>query len=95
MCAAVYARKELGITDRFAFLSPCIAKKIEIEDPVNKGLVQYNVTFNHLMKIVREKQIYGDPVSEEVEYGLGYIRCPAASRIMSDGFSETGLSYAR
>ena len=30
MCAAVYARKEMGITDRFAFISPCIAKKLEI-----------------------------------------------------------------
>ena len=29
MCAAIYARKELGITDRFAFISPCIAKKLE------------------------------------------------------------------
>ena len=25
MCAAIYARKELGITDSFAFISPCIA----------------------------------------------------------------------
>lgn len=73
MCAAIYARKELGITDRFAFLSPCIAKKLEIEDPENAGLVDYNVTFNHLMKIVREKGLYGDPVTDEVEYGLGSI----------------------
>ena len=73
MCAAIYARKEMGITDRFAFLSPCIAKKMEIEDPENKGLVQYNVTFNHLMKIVGEKQLYGEPVNDEVEYGLGTI----------------------
>ena len=73
MCAATYARKEMGITDRFAFLSPCIAKKMEIDDPENKGLVSYNVTFSHLMKIVREKQLYGDPVTDEVEYGLGTI----------------------
>ena len=73
MCAATYARKEMGITDRFAFLSPCIAKKMEIDDPENKGLVSYNVTFNHLMKIVREKQLYGDPFTDEVEYGLGTI----------------------
>ena len=52
MCAAIYARKEMGITDRFAFLSPCIAKKLEIEDPENAGLVDYNVTFHHLMEVV-------------------------------------------
>ncbi len=42
MCAAIYARNEMGITDKFAFLSPCIAKKLEIDDPENAGLVTYN-----------------------------------------------------
>ena len=71
MCSAIYARKELGITDRFAFISPCIAKKLEIEDPHNEGLVQYNVTFDHLMKYVSEHGISGDSVHSEIEYGLG------------------------
>ena len=73
MCAAIYARNEMGIKDRFAFLSPCIAKKMEIEDPENKGLVSYNVTFNHLMKKVRKENLYGKPVRDEIEYGLGSI----------------------
>ncbi|MCR5652112.1 MAG: response regulator [Lachnospiraceae bacterium] len=71
MCAAVYARKKLGVTDRLAFISPCIAKKLEIEDPHNKGLVQYNVTFDHLMRYIREHGIKGDPANSEIEYGLG------------------------
>ncbi|MBQ7564079.1 MAG: response regulator [Lachnospiraceae bacterium] len=71
MCAAIYARKELGITDRFAFISPCIAKKLEIEDSHNKGLVQYNVTFEHLMRYVREHKLSGPPAKSEIEYGLG------------------------
>ncbi|MBP5608990.1 MAG: EAL domain-containing protein [Lachnospiraceae bacterium] len=73
MCAAIYARQEMGLTERFAFISPCIAKKLEISDPVNKGLISYNVTFNHLMKKVRSGNLYGDPVSDEVEYGLGTV----------------------
>ncbi len=71
MCAAIYARKKLGIKDKFAFISPCIAKKLEIEDPHNEGLVQYNVTFEHLMRYVREHNISGSPVHSEIEYGLG------------------------
>ncbi|MCR5094798.1 MAG: response regulator [Lachnospiraceae bacterium] len=71
MCTAVYARKELGITDKLAFISPCIAKKLEIEDPHNAGLVQYNVTFEHLMKYVRDNGIKGPTVHSEIEYGLG------------------------
>ncbi len=73
MCAAIYARKEMGITDRFAFLSPCIAKRLEIDDPENAGLVSYNVMFNHFMKKVRERNLYGEPANDEVEYGLGAI----------------------
>lgn len=71
MCAAIYARLKLGITDRFAFLSPCIAKKLEIEDPHNDGLVQYCVTFEHLMKYVKEHDIQGPSAHSEIEYGLG------------------------
>jgi iron only hydrogenase large subunit-like protein len=73
MCAAVYARKEMGIKDKLAFISPCIAKKLEIDDPNNKGLVQYNVTFNHMMKYMKEHNISGSPVTDEIEYGLGSI----------------------
>ncbi len=71
MCAAIYARKKMGIKEKFAFISPCIAKKLEIEDPHNEGLVQYNVTFEHLMKYVREHDIKGPSARSEIEYGLG------------------------
>ncbi|MCR4792913.1 MAG: response regulator [Lachnospiraceae bacterium] len=71
MCAAIYARKKMGIEDKFAFISPCIAKKLEIEDEHNAGLVQYNVTFEHLMNYVREHEISGPSTSSEIEYGLG------------------------
>ena len=73
MCAAIYARKELGITDKFAFISPCIAKKLEIDDADNHGYVQYNVTFTHLMEYVEKHNLYGEPCRDEIEYGLGSI----------------------
>ena len=73
MCAAIYARKELGITDRLAFISPCIAKKLEIDDPNNHGYVSYNVTFNHLVEYAEKHNLYADPCKDEIEYGLGSI----------------------
>jgi len=73
MCAAIYAKKEMGVTDKLAFISPCIAKKNEIDDPNNKGYISYNVTFNHLMEYVRRNKISGAPCSDEIEYGLGSI----------------------
>lgn len=73
MCGAIYAKKYMGITDKLAFISPCIAKKMEIDDPNNGGYVTYNVTFEHLMKYVRANNIYGPSCSDEIEYGLGSI----------------------
>lgn len=73
MCGAIYVRKEMGVTDKLAFISPCIAKKAEIDDPNNKGIISYNVTFDHLMKYIRENKINGDLAKDEIEYGLGSI----------------------
>ena len=73
MCGAVYAKKYMKIQDKLAFISPCIAKKNEIDDPNCGGYVSYNVTFDHLMKYVRAHNISGAPVSDEIEYGLGSI----------------------
>lgn len=73
MCAAIYARKEMNIQDSFAFISPCIAKKLEMEEKENEGLVKYNVTFKHLMKYMRKNHISGSLSSDEIEYGLGSV----------------------
>lgn len=73
MCAAIYAKKYLNITDKLAFISPCIAKKNEIDDPKNKGYVSYNVTFDHLAKYARNHNIKAEPAPNEIEYGLGSI----------------------
>lgn len=73
MCAAIYAKKYLHLTDRLAFISPCIAKKSEIDDPNTYGYVNYNVTFDHLAKYAEKHRIMADPAPNEIEYGLGSI----------------------
>lgn len=73
MCSAIYAKQEMEITDKLAFISPCVAKWSEIHDPDTEGYVSYNVTFDHLMKYVREHNISGTFASDEIEYGLGSI----------------------
>nr|MBP3599297.1 4Fe-4S dicluster domain-containing protein [Eubacterium sp.] len=73
MCSAIYAKKYMNITDKLAFISPCIAKKAEISDPNTEGYISYNVTFEHLMEYVRENDVMGEEISDEVEYGLGSI----------------------
>lgn len=73
MCAAIYAKKYMHLTDRLAFISPCIAKKSEISDPNTYGYISYNVTFDHLAKYARKHHIMADPAPNEIEYGLGSI----------------------
>lgn len=73
MCGAIYVKKYMKLPDKLAFISPCIAKKYEIEDPNTYGYVSYNVTFRHLMDYVRKHNIKGEDVSDEIEYGLGSI----------------------
>ncbi|MCR5475334.1 MAG: 4Fe-4S dicluster domain-containing protein [Lachnospiraceae bacterium] len=74
MCGAIYVKKYMKVTDKLAFISPCIAKKNEIDDPNNKGIVSYNLTFSHLVKYLKEHPVSGyTPFKDEIEYGLGSI----------------------
>lgn len=73
MCAAIYAKKVMGITDKLAFISPCIAKKLEMTSERGRNMISYNVTFDHLMRYVREHHIQGPSCKDEIEYGLGSI----------------------
>lgn len=73
MCSAIYAKKYMHITDRFAFLSPCIAKKSEINRPANAEYIQYNVTFEHLMEYIKGENLSAQEENDEIEYGLGSI----------------------
>lgn len=73
LCTAIYAKKYLKITDKLAFISPCIAKKVEITDPNTYGYVSYNLTFNHFMEYVREHHVTGADAVDEIEYGLGSV----------------------
>lgn len=73
MCAAIYAKKYLNITDKLAFISPCIAKRDEIKDPKNKDYVSYNITFDYLAKYAKSHNIKATPAQNEIEYGLGSI----------------------
>ncbi len=74
MCAAIYLNKYMHVSDKLAFISPCIAKKNEIDDPNNKGYVSYNLTFKRLVEYLKKNPVSGAaPYKDEIEYGLGSI----------------------
>ncbi len=73
LCAAVYLKKYEHCSDKLAFLSPCIAKSKEFKAPETHGLVSYNVTYDHLVKYMRDNHLYGNDVKDEIEDGMGAI----------------------
>lgn len=73
MCMAIYIKKYLKISDDLAFISPCIAKKMEITDENCKGYVKYNVTFAKLMQAVGKEYEKCQEYTDELEYGLGSL----------------------
>lgn len=72
MCTAIYMKKYRKVSDSIAFISPCIAKKIEIEDSNVQG-VDYNVTFKKLLEKIGTEYRSSIPYEDELAYGLGSI----------------------
>ncbi len=73
MCAAIYARNEMKVTDKLAFLGPCISKKEEQTSLRGKGLISYNLTYKTVMKYVDDNNISGRSGKDEIIYGMGSI----------------------
>lgn len=73
MCGAIYAKKYAHISDKLAFISPCIAKKSEITRPQNQGIISYNVTFDKLMNHLKGMNLASFDATDEIEYGLGSV----------------------
>lgn len=71
MCTAIYARDYLNITDKLAYISPCIASKYEMDDVNTYGKVSYNVTFERLMDHLKGTDITPFYAEDEAAYGLG------------------------
>lgn len=55
MCTAIYLKKYQNVSDKIAFLSPCVGKKSEFEDKNTNGVISYNVTYKGL-SLYLEKQ---------------------------------------
>ncbi len=76
MCLATYLRKYMKLEEEFAFVSPCIAKHDEINDPKNNNAIQYNITYSKIKKYLADKGINLDNFPEaefenEPRRGLG------------------------
>lgn len=77
LCTAVYLKKYKNIKDDIAFLSPCIGKIDEINNSNTHGVIKYNVTYNKLIKYLKEKKIdlskYNEVEFEDIGCSLGCV----------------------
>lgn len=77
MCTAIFLKKYKKLRDDIAFLSPCIAKIDEINDPNTKNYVKYNVTYKKLNKYLMRNNInidrYNEISFDNIEGSLGFI----------------------
>lgn len=71
LAEAIYLKNYQGVSEELVFLSPCIAKKMEITDKNTHGYVKYNVTFKKLLQAIGDKYKAAHEVDEESSYGLG------------------------
>ena len=76
MCTAIYLKRYQKIEEDLVFLSPCIAKKIEIESKRGLGLVRHNITFDNLMTHIKGHNVdlcsYPE-VEEAIGSGMGSL----------------------
>lgn len=79
MCTAIYIKKYLKNNDKLAFLSPCIAKKTEIDDKNTNGYISYNITFNKLHDYIQQHNInlntFEDAEFTTPAFSIGEIYC--------------------
>ncbi len=77
LCTAIYLKKYLGVTERLCFLSPCIAKIWEINEPETGGYVTYSITFKKLADYLQKKGIdltsHAEKEFDLAAYSLGEI----------------------
>ncbi|MDP4267937.1 MAG: ATP-binding protein [Bacteroidota bacterium] len=77
ICQSIFQRKYLGIEDDVAFLSPCIAKKYEFDDPNTHNNIQYNIAFRSIIKYLKKNNInlndYPEKNFDNSEKGLGFL----------------------
>ena len=72
-CTAVYLKKYKHVNNPIAFLSPCVGKADEFEDPNTHGIISYNVTYKKLQEYIDANRIDVSrfPESEFDDMGCG------------------------
>ncbi len=74
ICLGIYVHQYLKEKTDIAFISPCIAKKDEIDAATTGGNIRYNVTYKHLMKRLKDIDLSDYQAESDLKpIGLGNL----------------------
>ena len=94
LCTAIYARKYLGDTSRFVYLSSCIARKAEFSHDRSDVKIDFTVTHKHFMEHIGKVDLSGyrtEPDLEAVVFGDIISAGGGLKDYMSSLFSDDEL----
>ncbi len=86
MCTAIYARNYLKDKNKFVYIGPCIASKDEFLSESTFGIIDYNLTFEHMMN-------YIDRTNNSYERFEGYYAKPDLESAGVGAFTVISGSY--
>ncbi len=76
ICLGTYLKKYLSITDKIMFLTPCVGKKRECNNPDTDYVLDYNVTFEKFMQHTKKQGIdftnYESKTFDNMDGGIGF-----------------------
>lgn len=74
ICTAIYAHKYLKDDSKIAFISPCIAREDEFKSEETNNNINYNVTFENLMKHIENVTLEDFTTESDLTtHGLGNL----------------------
>jgi len=97
LCTAVYLKKYKDVTDKIAFLSPCLGKTQEFTD--TNQLVSYNVTYKLLSAYLKKNNIRLDSFTEsdfdDIGCGIGLTFSRPGGLRENVDFHTNGQAWVR
>ena len=73
ICTAIYAKKNMGVKGKIAYLSTCVAKQEDTRNPATRDYLHYNITYEHVYKYLKENNMLKDTYRGELHPGF---ECP-------------------
>lgn len=76
LCTAIYLKKYANCQTPIAFLSPCVAKSMEFNDPNTEGYISYNVTYSKILEYIKKNKInlssFGKKKFDNIQGSTGF-----------------------